>query len=139
MAPRKQVSKGNTASTEKAQDKGKKRKATDDNTSTSQKQKRSKASGSKTTAASTSKTPAAGSRRTSVMTEEEDTALHQDATIHVSDSDAPQDSEDESSEAELGKPFKFLLAELTLLHDNRTPTKKVDLPYLCIFRAHTRH
>jgi hypothetical protein len=73
------------------------------------------------------------------MTKEEDTALHQDATIHVSDSDAPQDSEHESSEAELGKLFKFLLAKITLLHDNRMPTKKVDLPYLCIFRAHTRH
>jgi hypothetical protein len=135
MAPRKPV-------TAKTQDKGKKRKA-DDNTSATQNPKHAKAATGDNATASTSKQPATCTQRqcqTTVMTEEEDAASHGDDAIHISSDEQPQESEAESSEAELGEQKLVEVTntdKLTVLISNRMPTQKMDIPYLCFLRSNT--
>ena len=98
---------------EKAKERGKKRKATEDNTPTSQNPKRTKASGGDKARSSSSQQPATGSQshRSSAMSEEEATATPGENAIHISSSESgdaqPPKSDAESSEAELGREHLF--------------------------------
>jgi len=118
----------------KTQNKGKKRKAADDSTSTSQNPKHAKASTGNNATASTLKESATGGtqrhRQATVMSEEEDAASHGDDAIYISSDEEPQEpqeSEAKSSKEELGEKKSIkatLLAKLSVLIHNRMPTQK---------------